>query len=170
LCLSYPPCVNVAKTYRSWLAIMQTGSVVNTIAPQRFLSGVCTDAYRSYRWPGNVRELVNTLERTIAVARNESVLFPKHLPMQIRIEVTRDSLKKDQSDWIGDNQFPLFETSTAPCQTTVMQFICRQNRNICMILMQEADYNIAKACEQYQDCQLHVCTPCSRNRGIPLQR
>lgn len=47
-----------------------------------------------YSWPGNVRELVNTLERTIAVARNEAVLFPKHLPIQIRIEVTRQAMHR----------------------------------------------------------------------------
>ncbi|MBV5339438.1 MAG: sigma-54-dependent Fis family transcriptional regulator [Deltaproteobacteria bacterium] len=47
-----------------------------------------------YSWPGNVRELVNTLERTIAVARNETVLFPKHLPIQIRIEVTRLAMQR----------------------------------------------------------------------------
>lgn len=48
-----------------------------------------------YSWPGNVRELVNTLERCIAVARNETMLFPKHLPLQIRIEVTRQTISKE---------------------------------------------------------------------------
>ncbi len=48
-----------------------------------------------YRWPGNIRELVNTLERSIAVARNEAVLFPKHLPIQIRIEVTQQNIRKE---------------------------------------------------------------------------
>jgi two-component system NtrC family response regulator len=48
-----------------------------------------------YRWPGNVRELINTLERTIAGARLEPILFPKHLPMQIRIEVTKMGMKKE---------------------------------------------------------------------------
>jgi len=49
----------------------------------------------AYTWPGNVRELVNTMERTIAAARNESILFPKHLPMQLRIEVTQTAMKKE---------------------------------------------------------------------------
>lgn len=48
-----------------------------------------------YRWPGNVRELINTLERTIAGARFEPILFPKHLPMQIRIEVTKMGMKRE---------------------------------------------------------------------------
>ena len=49
----------------------------------------------AYRWPGNVRELVNTFERTIAAARTETILFPKHLPIQLRIEVAQSSMKKD---------------------------------------------------------------------------
>lgn len=47
----------------------------------------------AYSWPGNVRELVNTLERTIAAARFESILFPKHLPIHLRIEVTKSTMK-----------------------------------------------------------------------------
>lgn len=49
----------------------------------------------AYSWPGNVRELVNTLERTIAAARNELILFPKHLPIHLRIEVTKTTIKRE---------------------------------------------------------------------------
>jgi len=49
----------------------------------------------AYSWPGNVRELVNTLERTIAAARFESILFPKHLPIHLRIEVTKTTMKHE---------------------------------------------------------------------------
>jgi len=49
----------------------------------------------AYSWPGNVRELVNTLERTIAAARFEPILFPKHLPIHLRIEVTKTTMKHD---------------------------------------------------------------------------
>ena len=49
----------------------------------------------AYSWPGNVRELVNTLERTIASARFESTLFPKHLPIHLRIEVTKSAMKRE---------------------------------------------------------------------------
>jgi len=45
-----------------------------------------------YSWPGNVREFVNTLERTLAAARFEQTLFPKHLPSHIRVQVTRSAL------------------------------------------------------------------------------
>ena len=49
----------------------------------------------AYSWPGNVRELVNTLERTIAAARFESILFPKHLPIHLRIEVAKTTMKHE---------------------------------------------------------------------------
>jgi two-component system NtrC family response regulator len=49
----------------------------------------------AYSWPGNVRELVNTLERTIAATRFEPILFPKHLPINLRIEVTRSTMKRE---------------------------------------------------------------------------
>jgi len=43
------------------------------------------EAIMAYDWPGNVRELVHTLERAIAVARYEPILYPKHLPTHIRV-------------------------------------------------------------------------------------
>lgn len=48
----------------------------------------------AYHWPGNVRELINTLEHAIGKARYESTLFPKHLPVNLRIHVARSSVGK----------------------------------------------------------------------------
>jgi two-component system NtrC family response regulator len=42
-----------------------------------------------YSWPGNIRELVNTLEGAVSRALNEPILFPKHLPDSIRVNVIR---------------------------------------------------------------------------------
>ena len=42
-----------------------------------------------YDWPGNVRELVNTLENIIASARYDPVIYPKHLPTEIRVKIAR---------------------------------------------------------------------------------
>lgn len=51
----------------------------------------------AYRWPGNVRELVNVIERAISAAHHEQILFPKHLPIQLRIDVTQSALKREMS-------------------------------------------------------------------------
>jgi two-component system NtrC family response regulator len=51
-----------------------------------------------YQWPGNVRELVNALERAVSVARNEPILFPKHLPVYIRVHLARALVEQGQVD------------------------------------------------------------------------
>jgi two-component system NtrC family response regulator len=60
------------------------------------------EALDAYEWPGNVRELVNTLERAIAAARQDPILFPKHLSPHIRINVAKTSLRKESS--VGSDQ------------------------------------------------------------------
>ncbi|MDR3567968.1 MAG: sigma-54 dependent transcriptional regulator [Syntrophobacteraceae bacterium] len=47
---------------------------------------------KAHQWPGNIRELVNTLDRALAAARFESTLFPKHLPVDIRVQRARASV------------------------------------------------------------------------------
>jgi len=44
-------------------------------------------ALTAYSWPGNVRELCSTMERVLLQHRTEPVLYPKHLPDEIRIQV-----------------------------------------------------------------------------------
>jgi len=44
-----------------------------------------------YPWPGNVRELIQALEKALLSAKDEPMLFPKHLPTYIRIQVARSS-------------------------------------------------------------------------------
>jgi two-component system NtrC family response regulator len=46
---------------------------------------------RGYPWPGNVRELIQALEKALLSAKEEPMLFPKHLPTYIRIRVARSS-------------------------------------------------------------------------------
>ncbi|WP_428563088.1 MAG: sigma-54-dependent transcriptional regulator [Solidesulfovibrio sp. DCME] len=44
-------------------------------------------ALAAYTWPGNVRELCSTMERVLLAYRSEPVLYPKHLPDELRIQV-----------------------------------------------------------------------------------
>ena len=50
------------------------------------------DVLMAYDWPGNVRELIQALEKAIVSAKDEPVLFPKHLPEHIRIHLARASV------------------------------------------------------------------------------
>lgn len=56
----------------------------------------------AYTWPGNVRELLNTLESAIIKAGPEPILFPKHLPIHIRINVARASVGEIQNPFFAD--------------------------------------------------------------------
>ncbi|MEN8258656.1 MAG: sigma-54 dependent transcriptional regulator [Thermodesulfobacteriota bacterium] len=47
----------------------------------------------TYPWPGNIRELINTLESAVNVALNEPLLFPKHLPIALRVSVKQKNLR-----------------------------------------------------------------------------
>jgi two-component system, NtrC family, response regulator len=57
----------------------------------------------AYDWPGNVRELINCMEWTIATAGAEPSLYPKHLPVNIRM----NSLYKDSPAEIAADNVPL---------------------------------------------------------------
>jgi two-component system NtrC family response regulator len=50
----------------------------------------------AYPWPGNVRELIQALEKALLSAKDEPMLFPKHLPTYIRIQVARSSFPQKQ--------------------------------------------------------------------------
>jgi two-component system NtrC family response regulator len=66
------------------------------LAPKGF-SPEFVNILLAYSWPGNVREFVHTMEMVLASARFEPTLFTKHLPTQMRIEVTRTAVEHDVS-------------------------------------------------------------------------
>ena len=66
--------------------------------PVKELSPDVQEALVQYEWPGNVREMVLTLERVIAVAKQEDTIFLKHLPTNIRIKVAQTALGRQQKE------------------------------------------------------------------------
>ncbi len=119
-----------------------------------------------YRWPGNVRELVNTLERTIAVARNEPVLFPKHLPMQIRIEVTQQMMQKEETEGTVDQ----FSVESLPQLSDYRDSIyVKAEQKYLQDLMNLSDYNVTEACKisGLSTSRLYALL---KKHSIPLQR
>ncbi len=48
----------------------------------------------SYSWPGNVRELVGALRSAIEAARDLPTLYPRHLPVTIRVETAQASIEE----------------------------------------------------------------------------
>jgi two-component system NtrC family response regulator len=56
---------------------------------QKEFSSDFFDVLTQYGWPGNVRELFNAIDRAVTAAQSEPVLFPKHLPINIRARLAR---------------------------------------------------------------------------------
>jgi two-component system, NtrC family, response regulator len=57
--------------------------------PTKGFSEEFFQAMAAYTWPGNVRDLFSTMERVLLQHRNEPVLYPMHLPDEIRIQVLK---------------------------------------------------------------------------------
>ncbi|MDY6880726.1 MAG: sigma-54 dependent transcriptional regulator [Desulfatiglans sp.] len=69
------------------------------------------DSLTSYDWPGNVREIVNALEASIALAGNEPILYSKHLPLHLRVNMVRSSLARDrEGNPLQAEKFNCFES------------------------------------------------------------
>jgi two-component system, NtrC family, response regulator len=64
---------------------------------------------KQYDWPGNVRELFHALERSFASAVDTDILYPLHLPPEIRIKVTQDALRasREKSVEMPDHTEPI---------------------------------------------------------------
>ncbi len=58
----------------------------------------------AYGWPGNVRELFNVLERAFVAAGEEQTLYAMHLPQDIRIKVTKATLRQSCQNNSSESQ------------------------------------------------------------------
>ncbi|MGE4290704.1 MAG: sigma-54-dependent transcriptional regulator [Desulfovibrio sp.] len=55
--------------------------------PRKGFSPDFLDTLTKYQWPGNIRELFHALERAVSMAGSEPLLYPRHLPMHIRVQM-----------------------------------------------------------------------------------
>jgi two-component system NtrC family response regulator len=65
---------------------VETGDKPKRVSPEFW------GALLEYQWPGNVRELFNAFENALAAAEGDPVLFPRHLPINIRAALARMSV------------------------------------------------------------------------------
>ncbi len=93
----------------------------------------------AYEWPGNIRELVNALESVLAVAGHDPILFPKHLPTNIRIRIARDSVHKKESP-------DLFSGEIGTLKERRKSAADDEERKYLQELMEATEGNINKAC------------------------
>ena len=92
--------------------------------PPKSFSPEFLEALTAYNWPGNVRELINTLEWAIAAARQELTLYPKHLPVAIRMHST---YKQDDTNLpaAGSSWSPLKEVRDSAAREAERQYLSR---------------------------------------------
>ncbi|WP_084032191.1 sigma-54-dependent transcriptional regulator [Desulfonatronum lacustre] len=81
--------------------------------PTKGMSPEFTEALMNYDWPGNVRELFGTLENVLVSARKEPILYPQHLPMEVRIKAKKACLRKGHK---SSNHAQLPDFSEVPRQ------------------------------------------------------
>ena len=91
-------------------------------------------------WPGNIRELVNVIEAAFASARHEPMVFPWHLPKNIRLKLTQSRIESEPREKPFEQHCPL--PSALP--------VWREYRRLSELqyiknLMALTDWNIAKA-------------------------
>lgn len=105
---------------------------------------------QQYDWPGNVRELFQSIERSITAAQDSSTLYSKHLPISIRINVTKKKLKGRGKNNNSASMETAYSDDTFELPTL------RQARDIAIeaeekrylqTLIQKHGNNISKCCE-----------------------
>jgi two-component system NtrC family response regulator len=104
------------------------------------------DVLARYEWPGNIRELVKALETATVSARDEPMIFPKHLPTEIRARMVRTAVAKDH----GIGQRPRRDTrvnKTLPTLAEVREAaVAEVEQKYLKDLMSVSEGNIRTAC------------------------
>ncbi len=99
-----------------------------------------TEALIAYDWPGNVRELINTIDGMLAAAGNDAMLYNKHLPLHIRVQIVCENMQTEHAPAAapsGNNgEFSDFKTYRETMERSYLQD-----------LIQLTDRNIPKACK-----------------------
>lgn len=77
----------------------------------------------AHHWPGNVRELVHTIEAAIAVAGEEPILYPMHLPPELRARaaISEFGERSDSTSKGHDDEFA-FPTPLPPLREIREEF------------------------------------------------
>jgi two-component system, NtrC family, response regulator len=115
--------------------------------PMKSFSPEFNDVLMAYGWPGNVRELIQALEKAVVSARDEPVLFPKHLPEHIRIHLAREAVlqKRFQETPAGDPP-PDGSEESLNLKDFREKRLARAERDYLVALMRKTSGNVGEAC------------------------
>jgi two-component system, NtrC family, response regulator len=144
--IELPPLRRHAEDIRD-LAAYYTSELCksNGLAEKQF-SPDFLDVLASYEWPGNVRELFNALERAMSAARAEPIIFPKHLPTYIRVQLARSSVVSKNAHRATQQECPdtagIFPKLAAVRETAMVE----AERNYLKEVLRSTKGNIPEAC------------------------
>lgn len=104
---------------------------------------------QQYDWPGNVRELFQALERSITAAQDSTILYPMHLPIGIRVNVTRKKAEnKPEGKQIPPEKAEFSENEPLPTLKEARErAIETEEKNYLRTLLKNCGGDIAKCCE-----------------------
>jgi two-component system NtrC family response regulator len=114
--------------------------------PMKSFSPEFHDALMAYDWPGNVRELIQALEKAIVSAKDEPILFPKHLPEHIRIHLARTSVLKRRPPEPQSGDVPEWTGTPVALKDFREAGLVRLEKDYLNSLMRATAGNIGEAC------------------------
>jgi two-component system, NtrC family, response regulator len=104
------------------------------------------DALVAYEWPGNVRELIGTLEKAISGALFEPTLYPKHLPIDIRIKLKQAELDRNGTSGIVQAQVPAERKNLSTMRDLREEAIAEAEKAYLANLLSATKGNIKEVC------------------------
>lgn len=115
--------------------------------PRKGLSPEFLDALNEYEWPGNVREFIHAIESSLAMAGDDAFLAVRHLPVNIRAQLARDSLADRDTPPLPPEPKPLDSNDFPSLKDYRASVLADLERGYLARLMQIADWDIKKACD-----------------------
>jgi two-component system NtrC family response regulator len=114
--------------------------------PMKSFSPDFHDVLMAYDWPGNIRELIQALEKAIVSAKEEPVLFPKHLPDHIRVHLARASILQKRSPAARAAEAPDPAGGPVSLKDFRNAELARMEKDYMSSLMRKTNGDIGEAC------------------------
>ncbi len=97
-----------------------------------------------YPWPGNVRELINAMDKAVASARHEPILYSIHLPGYVKDAIIN---KADPETATAFPPLPSLDFSQAGHLSKLKDVMAHVEKQYLLRLWKETQENINLACE-----------------------
>jgi len=114
--------------------------------PMKTFSPEFHDVLMAYNWPGNVRELIQALEKAVVSAKDEPILFPKHLPEHIRIHLARAAVLQRRTPGPSLGAVPDAAEVPVNLKDHREASLARVEKDYLRSLMERTNGNVGEAC------------------------